>query len=210
MRTHVLNNGHEACSRAAAAHQDDVVFVGKLLRKNEAAWTLFFATHRGFCQSVAYKYQRGHEFDDLFSMLVLKLLGAHAGDAGALRRYDGSAPLKTYVYFVFKHLVLNHIRDSQTRSVTVETDMPIEQYGTLAPDAAADGEEDALLAAAVATLEPRDRRLIRLYHYQELTVRQIGQMLGCDASTVSRHLHRIHEALREKLETPDGALQRKG
>jgi RNA polymerase sigma factor (sigma-70 family) len=88
--------------------------------------------------------------------------------------------------------------------------MPIEQFGALAPDAAAESEEDDLLAAAVAALDPRDRRLIRLYHYQELTVRHIGQILGCDASTVSRHLHRIHEALRSKLETTDGVMQRNG
>jgi len=61
-------------------------------------------------------------------------------------------------------------------------------------------DEDALLAQAVKSLDARDRRLLELYYYQELTVRQIGAMLGCDASTVSRHLKRIQEALRAVLE----------
>jgi len=184
----------------SASHADDLVFARRLVRKDERAWADFFLNFRGFCQSITYRYNRGNEFDDLFSMLVLKLLGTRGGPLGALVKYDGSASLKTYVYFVFKHLILNHIRDTQTRSVTVETETPIEQLATAAPVDCGREDEDALLAQAVTSLDARDRRLLELYYYQELTVRQIGTLLGCDASTVSRHLKRIQEALRAVLE----------
>ena len=93
--------------RGSASHADDLVFARRLVRKDERAWANFFLNFRGFCQSITYRYNRGNEFDDLFSMLVLKLLGTRGGPPGALVKYDGSASLKTYVYFVFKHLILN-------------------------------------------------------------------------------------------------------
>lgn len=60
-------------------------------------------------------------------------------------------------------------------------------------------EVQARVRAAVATLPPRERRVIVLYYYREVTMKEIGSELGVNESRVSqlhaRALRRLRDAL---------------
>jgi hypothetical protein len=58
-----------------------------------------------------------------------------------------------------------------------------------------------LLASAVAALAPRDRLRLRCYYAQDLTLAQIGRLLGEHEATVSRHLGRARRVIRERVES---------
>lgn len=85
--------------------------------------------------------------------------------------------------------------------------LPVEEL----PDAAAAGELEAEtlrrvdLAAAVASLDPRDRELIALRYGGDLTARQIGELVGMRTNAVEVALHRAIAALRETLAGPEPA-----
>jgi DNA-directed RNA polymerase specialized sigma24 family protein len=53
---------------------------------------------------------------------------------------------------------------------------------------------------AVAALAPRDRLRLGCYYAQELTLAQIGRLLGEHEATVSRHLTRTRRELRSAVE----------
>jgi RNA polymerase sigma-70 factor len=57
------------------------------------------------------------------------------------------------------------------------------------------------LAAAVDELTPRDRLRLGCYYAQQLTLAEIGRMLGEHEATVSRKLARTRSTLRERVET---------
>jgi len=58
----------------------------------------------------------------------------------------------------------------------------------------------AVLAAAIAALEPRDRLRLACYYAQEMTLAQIGTMTREHEATVSRALARTRKAIREDVE----------
>jgi RNA polymerase sigma-70 factor (ECF subfamily) len=68
----------------------------------------------------------------------------------------------------------------------------------------ADDHERTLLrltiAAALRTLDERDRELIALRYGADLSARQIGELLGLQANAVDVALHRARERLRAVLE----------
>ncbi len=73
-----------------------------------------------------------------------------------------------------------------------------------------DFEEDAIrrldVAAAIASLDDRDRELVALRYGADLTARQIGELVGANTNTVEVALHRALARLRPLLEPPDGGL----
>ncbi len=56
------------------------------------------------------------------------------------------------------------------------------------------------LGLAIAALEPRDRLRLGCYYAQEMTLAQIGRLIGEHEASVSRHLARIRRAIREDVE----------
>ena len=63
--------------------------------------------------------------------------------------------------------------------------------------------ENSPLAGALGQLAEGYRLVIELFYYEELSVAQIGKLLGEKESTVKSRLHRAREQLRRKLEGED-------
>jgi RNA polymerase sigma-70 factor (ECF subfamily) len=84
--------------------------------------------------------------------------------------------------------------------VTGEDAFEQEAPGNLADDAA----RRLTMAAAVASLDARDRELVALRYGADLTARQIGELLGMQTNAVEVALHRALARLRAEL-GPDGA-----
>jgi len=61
-------------------------------------------------------------------------------------------------------------------------------------------EEKATLAAAVAGLPEKQRRLVRLRYCEDKTVEEIGRLLGASKQAVSKQLATIHKALKKYFE----------
>jgi RNA polymerase sigma-70 factor (sigma-E family) len=71
------------------------------------------------------------------------------------------------------------------------------QGSTAGPERALPDQLD--LAAALATLPPRQRACVVLRYYEDLSVGQIAEYLGVTAGTVKRHLHDANSALAVRL-----------
>jgi RNA polymerase sigma-70 factor (ECF subfamily) len=56
------------------------------------------------------------------------------------------------------------------------------------------------LSGALAALPPRERLRLSYYHVQELTLAEVGKLLGEHESTVSRKLDQTRRQLREEIE----------
>jgi DNA-directed RNA polymerase specialized sigma24 family protein len=58
-----------------------------------------------------------------------------------------------------------------------------------------------VVAAVVAALPPRDRLRLRCYYAQDLTLAQIGKLLGEHEATASRNLARTRRSIRDNVES---------
>lgn len=61
-------------------------------------------------------------------------------------------------------------------------------------------EEAGMLSRAVATLPIKQRTVVVLYYYNELSVSEIAKLLACREGTVKSRLHMARKFLRGKLE----------
>jgi RNA polymerase sigma-70 factor (sigma-E family) len=68
-----------------------------------------------------------------------------------------------------------------------------------APDPTAPRDERDAMLRLIATLPPRQRAVIALRFYEDMSVDQIADLMGCRAVTVRTHLSRALAALRVAL-----------
>lgn len=69
------------------------------------------------------------------------------------------------------------------------------------------GDRDPALAAAVGALPPRQRQVVFLRYFADLTHTQVAEMLGISPNTVSAALHQARTALAQRLEREDAHVQ---
>jgi RNA polymerase sigma-70 factor (ECF subfamily) len=68
-------------------------------------------------------------------------------------------------------------------------------------------DRDPALAAAVGDLPPRQRQIVFLRYFADLTHAQVSEMLGISPNTVSAALHQARTALARQLEQEDPDAQ---
>lgn len=64
-------------------------------------------------------------------------------------------------------------------------------------------ETKRILCSEISGLEPNQKTVVILYYYNELTTREIAQVLKCSEGTVKSRLHTARKKLRERLDTPE-------
>ncbi len=73
-----------------------------------------------------------------------------------------------------------------------------------------ENEEERRVLAAISTLEPDLREIIELRHFQDLSYRELSEILGCPEGTVMSRLYRARKSLRQALidaERPKAATE---
>ena len=68
-------------------------------------------------------------------------------------------------------------------------------------------DRDPALAAAVEALPRRQRQIVFLRYFADLTHSQVGEILGISPNTVSASLHQARTALAQRLEREDANAQ---
>jgi RNA polymerase sigma-70 factor (ECF subfamily) len=112
--------------------------------------------------------------------------------------------LSTWIARVAYNTCINHLE--KKREVLLEEFRPdLETLDELAgdagrPDEAAEETDVSLrLRAEIESLPVAYRTVLTLYHLQEMTYREIGDIMGLPEGTVKSHLFRARKHLRERL-----------
>lgn len=150
------------------------------------------------------------EFPSLHRYLHRRVGAAAAEDLSAATfatayanwgRFDQTRPLRPWLYGIAANLVRHHWRSERRM---------LRAYERAGVDPVF-GEEDGIvarvdvevgrreLAAALAELRPRDREILLLHAWAELSDREIAAALSLPIGTVKSRLHRTRERLRNRL-----------
>jgi len=176
----------------------------------ESAWHEFVERYRDVLYDAARAIVRddahGRELaDSLYADLYG--LDIRAGQRRSLLQYfDGRSSLATWLHAVLARRFIDSYRHS--RRMTSLEDCP---HGALSeaisPADPPDPNRPRYLALlrealdrALRELKPRDRMRLSYYYLEDLTLKQIGQLLGEHESSVSRRLARSRKALRRQIE----------
>jgi RNA polymerase sigma factor (sigma-70 family) len=152
---------------------------------------------------------RAEELADSLHAELYGIRSGHGGPRKSLFEYfHGRSKLSTWLRAVLAQKHVDLIRTSG-KTVSLDGDTE-EEVPREIPSGGKSGLADpnrtrylgrfsGALSGALAALSARERMILACYYIDEITLAEIGKMLGEHESTVSRHLDRIRRVLREKV-----------
>jgi RNA polymerase sigma factor (sigma-70 family) len=121
----------------------------------------------------------------------------------SLEKFEGKSDISTWIYRITVNTCLGFLRSERRRREifdenirTAETEMPDTSHGEEVGEIDSDIRH---LYACIAKLPTLDRTLISL-HLEELSTRQMADILGISEANVRVKLHRIKKALKDLWE----------
>ena len=197
----------------------------------EAAWAAFLRSQSRLLLAVCRSL--GRDYDATMDAYAFLLDQLRKDDYRRLRAYaaDGRSKFTTWLVVVARRLCLDHHRHKYGRTrdgppeaaeqrsarrrlidlVAAEVDpSTVVDPGSADPESAmVDRDQADRLAAALAGLEPRDRLLLTLRFEDDLSAREIGELLGFPTPFhVYRRLTAVLGALRQRLDHGAGGGKR--
>jgi len=112
------------------------------------------------------------------------------------------ARLATWIYAIVYRLAIDRLR--RPRTLPLELAMEIEDAAPDALEAMSRASELARLAAAMATLQPRQRAALTLFYYDELEGAEAAAVLGVSLRAFWSLLHRARQSLQQQMQVPAG------
>jgi RNA polymerase sigma factor (sigma-70 family) len=158
-------------------------------KRDEGWFTRIYAAH--YPHIVKYGLRRLADADasDELAQEVFVIAWRRRGEVP-----DHSLP---WLYGVARRLLANQWR-ARRAAPDVLPITEARETSSLGPDAAV-GVAD--LRAALATLTDLDQEILRLVGWEELTVSEAAQVLGCTRTTAAVRLHRARKRLTEAMST---------
>ena len=133
-----------------------------------------------------------NEAEDVLQTSYLKVLDGRAV-------FAGRSSFKTWLFGVIRRTASEHRR---WRALRRFRSAALAERADPAPDAATaagNSETAARLVGALATLTARQRELLHLVFYQDLTIAEAAAVLGISIGTARTHYERGKERLRQRL-----------
>jgi len=199
-------------------HLEDLALACACNEGIESAWEFFIAHFQQDLRHAAGAMLRGsgHADDtraaELADSLHAELYGVRSSADGRRKSlfeyFHGRSKLGTWLRAVLAQKQVDLLR-AGSRTVSLEAGMegkgPHDLAGSTV-DSPADPDREKYLAridialqTALTNLNSRERMMLACYYMDQLTLAEIGRMVGEHESTVSRQLERTRRALRESV-----------
>lgn len=209
----------EVESYLESLHLEDLALACACAEGNEAAWEHFVREFRPVLYAAARAIAGESAARDLADSLYAEFFGV--SNTGAERKslfryFHGRSKLSTWLRAVLAQRHVDVLRAARRTESLDDGGEPRSLPGTprqraLGRPGATDAPDpertrylallQAALTTALAALEPRDRLRLSYYYVQDLTLAQIGRLLGEHEATVSRKLDRTRRDLRKEVES---------
>jgi len=178
---------------------------------NSAAWDHFVAQYRPELYRAARAIAGESGARELADSLYAELFGLR--EKGGQRKslfdyFHGRSKLGTWLRAILAQRHVDDFRRKKKTDLLDDTDDGEQQIEFAAANTETDPEREkylvmmqATLAAILDALAPGDRLRLAYYYVEELTLAQIGKLLGEHEATVSRKLERTRREVRQQVET---------
>ena len=183
----------------AESGADDRELMERLARGDREALTPLVDRHQRRLYRIAVGYLREREDAlDVVQEAFVKVFQAAS-------RWDGSADAGPWLSRVTVNLSIDRWRRNKRRGQTFSPLAEGDHLDVLAdhrpaPDRGVEGRESGeRLAVALRALPERQRAVVVLRHYQELSLEEIATTLGMSLGTVKSSLHRALHRMRDTL-----------
>lgn len=108
-----------------------------------------------------------------------------------LKRFDRRSKFSTWLFRIAVNRSIQEARKHRFKNRAVEL---TEALGKEAPVEAE--EMDPLIQAALSKLAPQDRALLTLFYWEDLSLNEIADSIGCNVNAAKTRLYRARERFR--------------
>ena len=173
-----------------AEYDEDVILVERAIAGDDGAFQVLF--HRYY--NKVFAISRGVLLDteeaadavqEIFT-LVFRNLG----------RFDRRSRFSTWLFRIAVNRSIQQARRSKHR----RHDVPLAHADDSATEVEFDDDGEPQIQATMSRLHPADRALLTLFYWDELTLHEIGESLGCSANAAKTRLFRARERFRGQYE----------
>jgi RNA polymerase sigma-70 factor (ECF subfamily) len=115
----------------------------------------------------------------------------------ALPGYDGRASLSSWIYTITRNRCLTAIERRRAHAALSDSELDLESQAAevaLGPESESE-ERSAQLRELIDLLPERARRTLVLFYFEQRSISEVAQQLGCPEGTVKTHLFRARAAL---------------
>jgi len=132
---------------------------------------------------------RRADAEDVLQTVYLKVLDGRA-------RHDGRASLRTWLFAVIRNTAADRRRQSWMWSIGLDRLW----QKRVSPAPGPDGERRVQVRAALGELPARQREVIELVFYHDLTIQEAAQVMGVSLGSARVHYDRAKRRLAEGLQ----------
>jgi len=195
-------------------HSADLALACACSAGNDAAWEYFVSTYRAQLQRAACAIAGHSGGRDLADLLYGDLFGLRVSEGMRRSLFDyfhGRSKLGTWLHAILAQRHVDEFRRTRKIDSLDEPegnerggDARILPTANSSPDPERERYLIMLQAAvekALEALEPRDRLRLAYYYVEELTLLEIGKLLGEHEATASRKIERARQEVRRNVET---------
>ncbi|MBN2091559.1 sigma-70 family RNA polymerase sigma factor [candidate division KSB1 bacterium] len=123
----------------------------------------------------------------------------------SLKKFDPERKFFTWYYQILKNLSFNYLRDNhrQAASFSEIGEAMVSQFADSSNNLSQQVEQNELhelLWKGINALKPPDREIIILKDFQEMSYKEIAEILKCPVGTVMSRLYNARKALKELME----------
>ena len=126
--------------------------------------------------------------------------------------YTPRGRFRPWLMRIARNRCLNHLEAERARRVALAEGgidvVEIPSDAPSGPDAAEADERTEIVRAAIAKLPERQREAVALYAFEQMSYREIAEVLKMPINTVKTLIHRARATLAQTLEWPQQEQQR--
>lgn len=137
--------------------------------------------------------------EDALQAAYLRILSGRA-------RFDGRSSLKTWLFGVIRRTAMEEARrwwSWRMRTADAEEGAQVADPALGADAHAERSEQSAALIAALAWISPRQREVLQLVFYHDLTIEEAANIMGVSLGSARTHYERGKQALARRLRLED-------
>ncbi len=172
-------------------HTDSEV-IQRVLAGDTEAFDILVSQYRETIYRLAYRMTRNAE--DAKDLAQEAFVQAYR----SLGSFQNRSTFSTWLYRIAMNLCLDHLK-AAAREDPAEVDGSVKDPGVGSLDALLGHERDRALAAAIESLPPQQKATLTLRVHQELSHREIAEVLGCSEGTAKANYFHAVRSLRRKL-----------
>lgn len=171
--------------KGAASFDEDLVLVERHLKGDAGAFELLYAKYYDKVFAIARGILLDQEEAADAVQEIFTLVYRH------LNRFDRRARFSTWLFRIAVNRSIQQSRRNKHRNRQVPLN---EAVGHIPEDSAP--EVDPQVHEALARMQPADRALLVLFYWDELSLQEIADSVGCSVNAAKTRLYRARERFR--------------